>query len=366
MWEFFAEEVTSLGLPWHFFTRFVVLDPAINPVWNKIHQEMLCVSCWSLSDLTRSSNLFSIQWYPLKLLSHDTVGSIEFHTLVWTEGYPFRGNISWSENYSAFFCYFKFVRLHVLLFDAFLTVRSCTSKGSGYFYLTGKSSQSFLVGRLTGLIFSFYLKVFPSFIFQTVNPWRRMSCILLDIEFTHKNFLREFGVFSARKCQGYCFRHPQRKNQKEHFLVNKTVAPIWVELWNFLLFQAPKFSTETQRGWGFWKWCVNARFWPIYSKKARKTWIVVVASDIKIFQTWKVVGQTCVWSSYTLQHKSSLDRTEPRAKIMVNVLCDNYNCFFCYTLCNVLRVCFFKQFRVSWYPFFKFFLFDKVGVEYLW
>ena len=66
------------------------------------------------------------------------------------------------------FRYFKVFRLHAKLHDAAVAVRPQSNKGLGYCYMIGRVPKSCLLGHVTGLLFSLYVKIFLPFIFNCV------------------------------------------------------------------------------------------------------------------------------------------------------------------------------------------------------
>ena len=92
------------------------------------------------------------------------------------------------------FRYFKGCRLHAILHDAAGAVRLQTGKGPGYCYMIGRGPNCCLLGHLTGLFFCLYVKIFPRSIFHLTDFWNSMSLIVLDIELTEKNMIKELGL----------------------------------------------------------------------------------------------------------------------------------------------------------------------------
>ena len=80
----------------------------------------------------------------------------------------------------------KVIRLHAILHDAAGAVRAHSCKGPGYCYMIGWGPNSCLLGQVTGLLFCLYVKIFLPSIFNSVDFWSSMSCIVLDIELTEK------------------------------------------------------------------------------------------------------------------------------------------------------------------------------------
>ena len=61
------------------------------------------------------------------------------------------------------FRYSKKFRLHAILHDATGAVRSHSGKRPGYRYMTGRGPNSCLSGPVSGLLFCFYLNLYPPF-----------------------------------------------------------------------------------------------------------------------------------------------------------------------------------------------------------
>ena len=128
--------------------------------------------------------------------------------------YKFCGTIDWGDSYLDFlFRLFKVIRLHAKLHDAAGAVPAHSGKGQGYCYLIGRGLNSCLLSRVTRLLFRLYVKLVLPSIFNCVDLWSSMSCIVLDIELFDKNFFKELGVpLKAR------FRDT-------HFVIKKSTNP---------------------------------------------------------------------------------------------------------------------------------------------
>ena len=107
------------------------------------------------------------------------------------------------------FRYSKIFRLHAILHDNAGAVRAHSGKGPGYRYLIGRGPNSSLLGHVTGLLFCLYVKLFLTSIFNSVHFWSRMSCIVLDLELTEKNIIKELGLFIDGSVQGFSFCPPK-------------------------------------------------------------------------------------------------------------------------------------------------------------
>ena len=59
--------------------------------------------------------------------------------------------------------------------------------------------------HVTGLLFCLYVKLFLPSIFNSVDFSSSRSCIVLDIELTEKNVIKELGIFIDGSVQGFSF-----------------------------------------------------------------------------------------------------------------------------------------------------------------
>ena len=133
----------------------------------------------------------------------------------------FGETIGYGDSYLEFlFGHFKTFRLHAKLHDAAGAVRAHTGKGSGYFYMIERGPNSCLLGHVTGLLFCLYVKLFLPTIFNSVDFWSSLSLIVLDIEVTEKNIIKELGLYSDGSRQGFSICRP------------KTFKPIKQTTWN--------------------------------------------------------------------------------------------------------------------------------------
>ena len=115
----------------------------------------------------------------------------------------FGGTIGYGNSYlEILFRHFKKFRLHAILHDAAGAVRVLSGKGPGYCYMIGRGRNSSLLGHVTGLLFCLYVKIFLPSIFNSVDFWNSMCCIVLDIELTEKNLIKELGLYFDGSVQG--------------------------------------------------------------------------------------------------------------------------------------------------------------------
>ena len=116
--------------------------------------------------------------------------------------------------------YSKVCRLHAILHDAARAVRSHTSKGPGYCYMNGRGPNCSLLDHVTGLLFCLYVKIFLHSIFNLIDFSISMSLIVLDVELTEGNIIKELGLFIDGSLKGFPFCPP------------KTFKPIKQTTWN--------------------------------------------------------------------------------------------------------------------------------------
>ena len=66
-----------------------------------------------------------------------------------------------------------------------------------------------MLGHVTGLLFCLYVKLFLPSIYNSVDFWSSMYLILLDIELTEKNIVKELVIFIDGSLQGFSFCSPK-------------------------------------------------------------------------------------------------------------------------------------------------------------
>ena len=106
----------------------------------------------------------------------------------------------------------KVFRLHAILHDAARAVRTHNAKGPGYCYMVGRAPNSCLLGHVTGLLFCLYVKLFLPSIFNSVDFRSSMSLIVLDIELTEKNIIKELGLSLMILYKDFHFVHQRLLN----------------------------------------------------------------------------------------------------------------------------------------------------------
>ena len=103
----------------------------------------------------------------------------------------FGGTIGYRDSYLViFFPQLKVFKLHAILHDAAGAVGAHRGKSPGYCYMIGRVPSSSLLRHLTGLLICLYLKLFLPSIFNSVDIWSSISCIVQDIELSDKNFIK--------------------------------------------------------------------------------------------------------------------------------------------------------------------------------
>ena len=156
--------------------------------------------------------------------------------------FKFGGTNGYGNSYLEFLSrHFKVFRLHAILHDGAGAVRAYSGKGPGYCYMIGRGPNSCLLGHVTGLLFCLYVKLFLPSISNSVNIWSTISCIVLDIELTDKNVIKDLGVFSDGEVQNYSFRPPKCTNpQNNRFGAQETCTELCgtMDVWVTVMFQS--------------------------------------------------------------------------------------------------------------------------------
>ena len=120
--------------------------------------------------------------------------------------FKFGGTIGYGDSYLEFlFRHSKWFGLHAILHDAAGTVQAHSSKSPSFWYIVGRGQILSLLGQAVGPLSCLYVKLFLPSIFNSVEFWNRMSCIVLDFELAYIKVLRKLGVFFMRKFRGTYF-----------------------------------------------------------------------------------------------------------------------------------------------------------------
>ena len=110
------------------------------------------------------------------------------------QNFKIGGTIGYVNTYlESFFRLFNTFKLHAILDDAAAAVRAHSGKGAGYCYKIGRGPNSCLLGHVTGLLFCLHVKIFLPSIVLSVDFWNTMSLIVLHIELTETNIIKELG-----------------------------------------------------------------------------------------------------------------------------------------------------------------------------
>ena len=88
------------------------------------------------------------------------------------------------------------------------SITNCNGGGRGYCYMIGRGPICCLLSHVTGLLFCLYAKIFLPSIFILTDCWNSMSLIVLDLELTEKNIIKELGPFIHGFLQGFSFFPP--------------------------------------------------------------------------------------------------------------------------------------------------------------
>ena len=71
--------------------------------------------------------------------------------------------------------------------------------------MIGRGPISCLLGHLAWLLSCLYVKIFLPSIFNSVDFWNNMFSIVLDLELTDKNIIKELGLYIDGSVQGFSF-----------------------------------------------------------------------------------------------------------------------------------------------------------------
>ena len=176
---------------------------------NKLWQERMFFSSQVFSDCTRDwkmsfeHNSVRKNLFPNACFCWDS--RLPLHEM--DQKFRFGGLIGFgNSSLDSVFRYSKVFRLHAILHDAAGAVPAQSGKGPGYCYMIGRGPHSCLLGHVTGLLFCLYVKLSLPSIFNSVDFWSSMFCIVLDVELTDKNVIKELGVFIDGSLQKFSFR----------------------------------------------------------------------------------------------------------------------------------------------------------------
>ena len=118
------------------------------------------------------------------------------------------GKIGYRDSYLDYvFRYSKVFRKHAVLQYAAGAVQLQNRQGRGYCYMIRRGPNCCLPGHVTGLLFCLYVKIFVPSIFNSTDFWNSMSLIVLGIELTEKNIIKELGFFLMVHYKDFHFVH---------------------------------------------------------------------------------------------------------------------------------------------------------------
>ena len=233
--------------------------------------------------------------------------------------YKFGGTIVYGDSYlDSVFRYSKVFRLHAILRDAAGAVRAHNGKGPGYCYMIGRGPNPCLLGHVTGLLICLYIKNFLPCIFNLIDFLISMSLIVLVIQPTEKNVIKELGPFIECSVQGFLFCPPKtfKPNKQTQWNTNLLHGIAWSsgELEYEKLF-AVLYNINV----------MNAEVFPRGFEKCRLltrllAQIVENLDDYCCPKIQDLVGEgkansSWICSSYPFRHKTRLHCAERKAKV---------------------------------------------------
>ena len=169
-------------------------------------------SPWEFSDCTRywKSHLNTIVFTKTYFWVHVFVGILDFLYVRWTKMLNLVEPFGYGDPYLEFlFRQFKVFRLHVILHGAAGAMGAHSGKGPGYCYMIGRGPIPCLLGHVTALLFCLYVKLILPSIFNSADFWSSMSLLVLYIELTEKNIIKELGLFIDGSLQKFSFCPPK-------------------------------------------------------------------------------------------------------------------------------------------------------------
>ena len=168
---------------------------------------------------------------------------------------------------------------------------------------------------MTGLLFCLCVKLFLPSIFNSVNFWSSMSCIVLDIELTDKNVIKELGLFVDGSVRGFSFCPP--KTFKPNKQTSWNTKHLHRNAWSsgkldyeklFAVFYDIKVMNAEVSAKGFEK----CRLWTNLLGRNQEN-----LDDCGCPKNQVLVKTDSLWicSSYTFRHKTRLHCAERKAKV---------------------------------------------------
>ena len=214
-----------------------------------------------------------------------------------------------------FFRHFKVFRLHAILNDAVGAVPAESGEGPGYCYMIGRGLNSCLLGYLTGLLFCLYVKLFLPSIFNSVDFWSSMSCIVPDIVLADENVFKELGVFIDGKGQGYSFYPPKLyKPRKQAFWWTRNLH---CNVWNSGCLDHSELANILSRA-------VKGKHFAKRTEKCRirGNLLEKEMDNLKDHGCPKIQGlrdgEIYICSTYPFRHKTTIHCAERKAKLFGN------------------------------------------------
>ena len=125
-------------------------------------------------------------------------------------------------------------------------------------------------------------KTVSALLFQIVDFWSCISCIVLDIELIDENAIRELGVFIDGKVQGNSFCPPKKyKPKNKPIRAQETCTDLCgtMGVWIRVSFQT--FFLELYRVKSLQKEQKKARFLTIYWIEMWKVWMITSVLKLK-------------------------------------------------------------------------------------
>ena len=247
---------------------------------------------------------------------HVSVGILHFFLREMDQKFIFGGSIGYGDSYLEFlFHHFKVFRLHAILHDAAGAVRAHNGKNRGYCYMIGRGPNSCLLGRVTELLFCFYVKNFLPSIFNSVDLRISMSCPVLDIELADRNVMKELGVLIEGKVREYSFRSPKNyKLTKQAFWCTRNLHGIVRNSGRLVYSELPNLLPRNVNGVYFAKGTEKCKLLAsLMDKEAENL-------DDQVCPRAQNVVDEEIWicASYSFKQKTTLHCAEHKTKLSCN------------------------------------------------
>ena len=198
--------------------------------------------------------------------------------------FKFGGTPSYGDSHLEFLLrHFKVFRLHAILLDAAGVLWAHSGRGPGFFYMIGRGPNSCSLGHVIGLLVCLCVKLFLPSIFNSVDFWSSMSCLVLDIELADENVLRNWEFLLMVKFRDtHSVLQKSTNPQNKRFGAQETCMEFCgtVDVWITVSLQT--FFLELERVNTLEKEQKNARFLAIYMIKRWKIWKIMAVPKFKI------------------------------------------------------------------------------------